>query len=261
MVLVIEHERDVDAGLIGRRLEAAGLCSRTVGPGRGTSIPDSLEDVDGLVVLGGRMDPDDDAAAPWLPQVIDLLRSAVLEQRPTLAVCLGAQLLGRAVGGHVRRIPSGPEIGLRLVRPTPAGSDDAWSRLLGPAGRRALEWHWWEVTDLPAAVDGHRVRVLAETDHCPVQAFTVGAAVWGLQFHLEALGRTAVTWAGSGPQRLTDAGVDPERLVTEVVTGEDELVESWTPLIDAWVDRVRLAGPPVGSPIYAVGGSVYAEDP
>ena len=238
-VLVVEHETNVDIALVGDRLAAAGMVLETVGPDRVASIPGRLLGFDALVVLGGKMDPDDDVGAPWLPGVRRLLREAIERQLPTLGICLGAQLLGMAAGGRARLIPAGPEIGLHLVRPTPAAAADLLLHHLPPGGRRVLQGHWWEVTDLPEEVDGWPVTVLAESHRCAVQAFVVGAAVWGVQFHLEALGRTAAEWARSDPQRLTELGIDPERLVEEVVAAEPELVRAWAPVVDAWAEAVH----------------------
>lgn len=237
-VLVVEHEESVDIALIGDRLAAAGLATETVGPDRALAVPVHLDGFDGLVVLGGRMDPDDDTGAPWLPAVRDLLRQSVRLQLPTLGVCLGAQLLAMAAGGRARLIPSGPEVGLHRVRPTAAAAGDRVLHHLVPDGRRALQWHWWEVTELPQECDGYPITVLAESDRCPVQAFVVGEVVWGMQFHLEALARTADAWAGSGPERLVDLGIDPDRVVAEAAAAEAELIDSWSPVVDSWAATV-----------------------
>jgi len=154
-------------------------------------------------------------------------------------VCLGAQLLGMAAGGRARPIPAGPEVGLHRVRPTAAAGDDPVLHHLLPEGRRALQWHWWEVTDLPEERDGRPITVLAETDGCPVQAFVVGEVVWGLQFHLEALARTAAAWAGSGPERLTDLGIDPDGVAAAVAAAEAELIDAWSPVVDSWIEVAR----------------------
>jgi GMP synthase (glutamine-hydrolysing) len=243
-VLVVEHERSVDIALVGKRLAAAGVVTETVGPGRAIAVPERLDGFDGLVVLGGRMDPDDDTGAPWLPAVRDLLRRAIRLQVPTLGVCLGAQLLGMAAGGRARPIPAGAEVGLHRVRPTAAAGDDQLLHHLVPDGRQALQWHWWEVADLPESCDGQPVTVLAESDRCPVQAFVVGEVVWGLQFHLEALARTAEAWAASGPERLVDLGMDPDRVVADVAAAEAELVDSWSPVVDSWAAVVTARAVP-----------------
>lgn len=238
-ILVIEHERDVDLGLIADRLTTAGLTADVVGPERGVTIPTSLEGYAGLIVLGGTMDPVDDSGAPWLPRVRDLLGAAVRDQVPTMGVCLGAQLLGMTVGGEARLIPAGPEVGLVTMRPTEAAACDPLLGLLPAGGRSALAWHWWEVVRLPDVWEGHRVTILAESDACSVHAFSVGSSVWGIQFHLEALGETATRWASDHPDRLRRIGIEPVELVAEVISAEDELVASWSLVVDAWASVVR----------------------
>lgn len=237
-VLVVEHERTADAAFLGDRLAAAGITVHTVGPDRATPVPGDLVGYDGLIVLGGAMDPDDDDGAPWLPAVRALLAQAIRLQRPTLAVCLGSQLLGMVAGGQVRLIPAGPEVGLELVRPTAAARDDPVLRSLGERAHRVLQWHWWEVTALPAECAGYPVTVLADSAQCPVQAFVVGSAVWGMQFHLEALPRTVAAWAAAEREELQTLGVDPDGLFAEVVAAEVELNASWAPVVDAWAALV-----------------------
>lgn len=238
-VLVIEHEWDVDLGLIAGRLDNAGVAADIVGPDREREIPAGLDGYDGLIVLGGKMDPVDDEGCPWLPHVRRLLQDAVRARLPTMGVCLGAQLLGMAVGGRARLIPTGPEVGLFQMRPTAAAESDPLLRHLGADGRRALAWHWWEVTDLPTAYLDEPITVLAESDACPVHAFTVGESVWGIQFHLEALGPTAKAWASAGaPDRLTKIGIDPDGLVAEVSAADQELRDNWFPVVDAWIAQL-----------------------
>lgn len=233
---MIEHEWDVDLGLIADRLDAAGVDADIVGPDRERDIPASLDGHDGLIVLGGKMDPVDDAGCPWLPQVRVLLQDAVRRQLPTMGVCLGAQLLGIAVGGRARLIPAGPEVGLVQIRPTADAERDPLMRHLGTDGRRALAWHWWEVTDLPTAYLEQPITVLAESDACPVHAFTAGESVWGIQFHLEALGPAATAWASAGgPERLTKIGIEPDGLVADVKAAEQELRDNWFSVVDAWI--------------------------
>ena len=128
------------------------------------------------------------------------------------------------------------------MEPTASAAADPVLRHLPAPGRRALSWHWWEVTDLPEVCDGHPITHLAASSACPVQAFAVGERVWGLQFHLEALGRTARTWGASNPQRLVDIGLDPDALIRSVQCAEPELVASWSPVIDAWI-AIVVGGP------------------
>lgn len=238
-ILVIEHEWDVDLGLIAGRLASAGAAVDIVGPDREVAIPPTLEGYDGFIVLGGKMDPVDDTGAPWLPSVRSLLRAAVRDQVPTMGVCLGAQLLGMAVGGTARLIPAGPEVAVTPIVASNAAEGDALLGSLGPQGRPALAWHWWEVTDLPAECEGRPITVLASSEACAIHAFRVGEHVWGLQFHLEAVGTTARAWIDSGPQRLVDIGIDPDALAGAVAQAEPQLIAAWSPVVDAWIDVVR----------------------
>ncbi|NLJ55072.1 MAG: type 1 glutamine amidotransferase [Intrasporangiaceae bacterium] len=238
-VLVIEHEADVHLGLIAGRLRAAGADITVVGPHRGRAIPADLSGVDGLIVLGGSMDPVDETGAPWLPTVRDRLIEAVRDQVPTLGVCLGAQLLGMAVGGTARLIPAGPELGLHRIRPTSAAHGDPVLGALPAEGLPALAWHWWEVSDLPAETGSRQITVLAESDACPVQAFRAGDLVWGVQFHLEATADLARGWAAERPDRLLRLGIDPQALTDGIAEAEPSLAASWEPVIDAWIEVAR----------------------
>ncbi|MET7671165.1 DUF3418 domain-containing protein, partial [Micromonospora luteifusca] len=113
--LVIENDPTNDARRLGEWLTEAGLELWVVRPHAGDELPADLEGYAALVVLGGEQQayplPDGSPGAPWFPAVEGLLRKAVRYRVPTLAVCLGAQLLATAHAGLVERSPSGPEIG------------------------------------------------------------------------------------------------------------------------------------------------------
>src|SRR5581483_7883037 len=107
----------------------------------GAELPSELAGFAGIVVLGGPMSATDDARAPWLPQVRDLLRRAVGDEVPTLAICLGAQLLAVAHGGRVGPNPDGPELGAQLIAKRAAAATDP---LFGPLPITpgVIQWHY-----------------------------------------------------------------------------------------------------------------------
>lgn len=187
-----------------------------VGPDTGTPIPPTLAGYDALIVLGGSMDPDDDAGAPWLPTVRGLISEALRTCTPMLGVCLGAQLVGRTSGAVLRRMPGGPEIGVRQVSLLPAAADDPLFQGFDPDPRFA-QWHWFE-TALPAGAVA-----LARSAQCEVQAFRLGPCAWGVQFHPEVDDVALAQWATDDADLLRASGVDGLRVAAEAVAAAGDL--------------------------------------
>lgn len=172
---LLQHVPFEGPGLIAVQARAHGLQLDHRHLYRDDAVP-SLEEVTGLVVLGGPMAVGDAEAHPHLAAEIDLLAAAVAANVPVLGICLGAQLLARALGAEV--LPGATsEMGLGSVTLTDAGSRDV---VLGPAGPVLPVLHWHNDTfTLPAGAE-----LLASSDQCVNQAFRVGRA-YGLQFHVE----------------------------------------------------------------------------
>lgn len=148
-------------------------------------------DLAGLVVMGGPMGADDDARFPGLAAERRLLAEAVDADVPVLAVCLGMQLLARALGatGHAGH---GTEIGFGSIDVLVADP------VLAPLGARPTVLHWHsDAADLPSGAT-----LLASTPTTPVQAFRAGSAV-GLQFHLEVDRPLLDEWLAA-PTMVTD---------------------------------------------------------
>jgi GMP synthase-like glutamine amidotransferase len=220
-VHVVQHTATEGLGHLFDWLPAVGVDVHPTHPYLGNRVPPSVEG-DALIVLGGPMGAYDDEVAPWLPAVRGLLRTAVDDGVPTIGICLGAQLLAVAMGGTVERGAAGPEIGLGEV--TVSATDDL---LLAPGPMPVVQWHYDAVTAVPPDAE-----VLASSDAYAVQAFRVGEAAWGLQFHVEATTDMVRTWAVdesmdpalaepvafAGP-RLEAVGREIARRFGEIITG------------------------------------------
>lgn len=234
-VLVVQPSPANPVGPLGEWLQDAGARLRTVRPFDGDAVPADLTGIDGLVCLGGEADCDD-AALPWLGEVRALLAAAVSARMPTLALCLGAQLLAVATGGAVAAMPDGPEAGLRLVAKRDAAATDPLLAGL-PFTPDVLQFHTAEVSRLPAAAT-----LLAVSPQCTNQAFRVGACAWGLQFHIETTPELVRQWMSASPDvAAVMPAATPQAGVLE--RGHADLAETWAPIAARFV---ALAGRPAG---------------
>jgi len=141
---------------------------------RDTALP-SLSDFDMLTVMGGPMSANDEARLGWLGPEIALVREAIAADKTVLGICLGAQIIAKALGARVYP-GSDREIGWFPVQRT--GSHPFFDGL--PDSFTPFHWHG-ETFDLP-----HEARLLAQSKITETQAFAVGQRVLGLQFHMEA---------------------------------------------------------------------------
>jgi GMP synthase (glutamine-hydrolysing) len=152
------------------------------------------EEVDGVVAMGGPMNVDDVDSYPALALERRWLAEAVERRMPILGICLGAQLLARALGAEVRP-GERPEVGFAHVN-----VQDPSDPVIGGLAPRADVLHWHgDVFDLP---DGARsLASSAVTEH---QAFRFGNA-WGILFHPEADAAMLEAWL-EVPEMVMEAG-------------------------------------------------------
>jgi GMP synthase-like glutamine amidotransferase len=176
-LLVIRHDDKAGTGLADPTLAAEGLQFDIRRSGV-DELPESLRGYAGLLVYGGALSAFEDDGFPERRHEIGLFAEAVAHEVPALGICLGAQLLSAAAGGTGYR-GDGPELGWTPVRLTPAATHDVLFTGL-PRGIDVMQSH----RDHYVLPDD--ATVLATNDAYPSQAFRVGRAAWGLQFHLEA---------------------------------------------------------------------------
>jgi GMP synthase (glutamine-hydrolysing) len=202
-VLAFRHTPLEDIGLIADALARHRIACEYVDlyAGRG-AVPD-LAGAAGLIFMGGPMSANDDL--PWLRDELGCLRDAMGRGLPVLGVCLGAQLIAKALGARVYRNPV-KEIGWAPLYWTPAARADP---LFGSFSDRETVFHWHgETFDLP---DG--AAHLAYSDACRNQAFRMRENIYGLQFHLEVTPDMVAEWCrqdeACGDRRETRGAIDP----------------------------------------------------
>jgi GMP synthase-like glutamine amidotransferase len=177
-VLVIENFTGTPLGQVEPALRDARMEIDLRQAWQGAPLPPDGAGYNGLVVLGGEQSALDDADYPYLPHVARLTRSFTAADKPVLGICLGAQLVARGAGAT--NILGRPvEFGWHEVRPTAAGKADPVLAALGD-GSPTFHWHLDTFTLPPGAVH------LASSAATEQQAFRLGRATYGIQFHFEA---------------------------------------------------------------------------
>ncbi|MFN3747008.1 MAG: glutamine amidotransferase [Hyphomicrobiaceae bacterium] len=184
-----------------------------------------------LLVLGGPIGAYEDEAYPFLAEEIAILEQRLAANRPTLGICLGAQLIARAAGARV--YPSGAkEIGFAPIRLTEAGR----SSCLAPFAEAPIALHWHGDTfDLPAGAAR-----LASTDLCENQAFAMGPNIVGFQFHPEASSTGFEKWLVGHAAELAAARIDVPRLRAEAQTYGPELERKAQAVLSAWLGGLEV---------------------
>ncbi|MCU7795922.1 MAG: gamma-glutamyl-gamma-aminobutyrate hydrolase family protein [Candidatus Thiodiazotropha sp. (ex Myrtea spinifera)] len=137
--------------------------------------------VDFLIIMGGPMSVNDERDYPWLVAEKRFIREFIATGKPMLGICLGAQLIACALGARVYRNHE-KEIGWFPVQGL-AMPDSNTFRF--PGSTEVFHWHG-ETFDLPKGAS-----CIAESAVCRHQAFQIGRAVIGFQFHLETTPESA----------------------------------------------------------------------
>ena len=131
----------------------------------------------GVIVTGSAASVYD--GSPWIARSEDFLKRAADCSVPLYGVCFGHQLVAQTFGGKVEKCPHGWELGTATLNLTDEGrSDPLFSEI--PRTFSAQQSHGDVVTDLPPGAI-----TLAHNDHWAYQAFRLGEAIWGTQFHPE----------------------------------------------------------------------------
>jgi len=224
--LALRHVHFEDLGTLAGPLAERGYAIDYVEAGSRLPAAEEALAADLMVVLGGPIGVYEEASYPFLAGELGLIGRRLAAQRPTLGICLGAQLMARSLGARV--YPSGiKEIG--------------WSALaLSEAGRRSplalledspvLHWHG-DTYDLP-----HDAVHLASTPACRQQAFALGRYALGLQFHLEVDSHRIESWLVGHACELAQAGLDVAALRGASHIHGAPLAERAGRVLHAWLE-------------------------
>ncbi|MCK2025023.1 glutamine amidotransferase [Microbacterium sp. SSW1-47] len=228
--LALRHVAFEDLGILAPLLEERGYRVRYHDAGVDELDRAEVASADLVVVLGGPIGVYDDDRYPFLAPAKDALSARLAADRPTLGICLGAQVLAEALGARVAPT-GGVEIGYAPVDLTPDGRTSPLSAL---DGEPVLHWHG-DAFEIPPGA-----RHLARTPGFPHQAFSRGRAL-GLQFHVEADHRTIERWLIGHAHELHHRGIDPRSIRRQAAVHGPRLEHRARTAIGTWLDEVEPA--------------------
>jgi GMP synthase (glutamine-hydrolysing) len=236
-ILVFQHVPYEPLGTLDPLLKEAGFRIRYVNFGRDPHQRPSLDRYEALIVLGGPMNAHQIDSYPNLATEVDVIREAVDAGMSVLGICLGAQLLAKALGGRVTRNDE-REIGWYDVHLTDAGeADPVISRFART--QTVFQWHEDGIT-LPAGAEN-----LARSPASNVQAFRYGDHAYGFQFHLEVNASLVERWLtvpANQPILADEAGrVDPQVIRQQTDERIGALEELSRQTFSRWIDRFDIA--------------------
>jgi len=219
-ILVVRHEPFEHLGRFAEILEQKKIPCFYKDLGEPMALDaGALDTCRGVIIMGGPQSAND--SLPGLLAELKLIEQAVAAGTPVLGICLGAQLIAKALGARVYRNPD-KEIGWAPVYFTEAAARDP---VFSGIGSPAMLFHWHgETFDLPAGAEW-----LAYSDKCRHQAFRFGTNVYGVQFHPEITPEMIVDWpaqpANCGDVHTLDAPLDPH--VVDTAPLARRMLEGW----------------------------------
>jgi GMP synthase (glutamine-hydrolysing) len=197
----------------------------------------SLENIDPLaadiwVILGGPIGVYETDSYPFLTQELDLIKKRLAAGKPTLGICLGCQLIAKALGAEVYPATT-KELGWGTIQLTTAGQNSCLAAL--GANQPVLHWHG-DTFDLP-----NGATLLASTQAIPHQAFSWGTHVLGLQFHVEITAVGIERWlVGHRAEIGHTPGANISQLRAATLQHSDGLQQCGSKLLDSWLKTQPL---------------------
>jgi GMP synthase (glutamine-hydrolysing) len=200
--LILQHVKIEPPNLIGEVLHDAGHSLHTLHLNCGDALPADTRDFSGVVIMGGPQSAND-THLDYIRDELAWIAERIREGMPMLGICLGAQMMAKAAGGSVSTSPQ-REVGWYPVYPTRDAVSDPLFSSLPARGLTMFQWHG-ETFSLPKGAT-----LLATHAKVPGQAFRLGRAQYGMQFHCEVDAPLIEKWLAAGDSEcawLGEAGI------------------------------------------------------
>ncbi|NIA68946.1 glutamine amidotransferase [Pelagibius litoralis] len=215
-VLLIDHPIGQRDDRASRMLQEMGYAIEWCSPGRGDVLPPLDSDFKAAIVYGGAESANHTEDKAYLRVETDWIGGWAETGRPFLGICLGGQMLARALGATVSRHDEGlHEIGYVKIDPTPASKG-----FLGDA-MHVYQWHN-EGFEVPACAE-----LLASGPVFRNQAFRYGANAYGIQFHPEVSRPVMERWMREASHMLEEPGAQSKVAQLAAAARFDAPMEAW----------------------------------
>jgi GMP synthase (glutamine-hydrolysing) len=225
--IAIRHVAFEDAGTIATALAVRGYGLAYLQAG--VDSMSQAESADLLIILGGPIGVYETQNYPWLVDEIALVKTRLAAKRPTLGVCLGAQIMAASLGAQVYA-GTAKEIG--------------WAPLSHVTGVLAplqdvpvLHWHG-DTFELPESA-----LPLASTALYGNQAFALGTYALALQFHLEVAPHEIEPWLIGHSAELGQTGISPAMLRSKSRAQDGRVIKLCEQVIGDWIDQAMKDQP------------------
>jgi GMP synthase (glutamine-hydrolysing) len=225
--LAVRHVAFEDLGLLGPLVASRGYGVRYHDAGVQPIDAQTFLAPDLLIVLGGPIGVYERDVYPFIADEVAAIAARLEANKPTLGICLGAQMMAAALGARVAPGPE-KEIGWAPLTLTDSGRRSVLAPLTAAP---VLHWHG-DNCELPQGCAR-----LASTQHCPVQAFMHTPSQLALQFHLETEPARFESWLVGHTVELGRAGIDPRKLREQARTLGPSTRELGQKVLSAWLDK------------------------
>jgi len=226
--LAIRHVVFEDLGILAPVLTERGYSICYLDAGIDPIDPPALCSPDLVAILGGPIGVYDTNRYPFLTHERAAIAARLALGKPTLGICLGAQLMAQALGAEVKSTGR-VEIGYSLLQLTEPGRTSVLADL---ESTPVLHWHG-DQFEIPAGASR-----LAQTPGFPNQAFAIGPSILGLQFHLEADYTRIERWLVGYAHELAAHRLDPGILRHQARQSGPQLAKVAGHVFGAWLDRL-----------------------
>ena len=235
-VLVIQNSPTASLGVLEECISQRNVAMKILAPSAGDRLPIDTS-YDGLIVLGGPMNAEDDANYPHLKDAVSLIQLFAKEEKPIIGICLGAQLIARAFGSRVYQHDV-VELGftpLRGIDSAIANDSLLNSALPSTEPIQIMEWHF-DTFDLP-----EKATLLMTGDRCTNQAYRINDNIYGFQCHFEVNRSILQGWLNNGRDYLESNHPNfPEQLAKQTELHLDRSRQFCDRVSNAWLDLIEV---------------------